>query len=174
MKDFMIETERLCLLPLRRRNIELWMEDILLLENELNCNYEVPPLQGKFREIVEKKYLRLIKDEENYMYHGFWLLIRKRDREVIGGADFIELPNEEGEIELRFELGREFEHHGLMSEAITAICNWAFQQKEILSVIAKIDFENYKAERLLRRCGFRVYSQKDNVCWRIEKEFKMV
>lgn len=170
MKDFIIETERLYLRPLRRKNIELWLEDSLLLENELNCNYQNFELMGGFKKAVQERYPSLLKDEENYFYYSCWFLIQKKDWGVIGGADFNGSPNELGEIELRFALDEKFEHMGYMTEVLHAMCNWSFQQKDVFSVVVKGVQANYRMERLLKRCCFEPYCRKEVVWWRREKD----
>lgn len=80
-------------------------------------------MEGFFLEIVKGQLISTESDEENYLYHSFWLLIRKSDRIAVGSADFKDVPNKDGEVEIGYGLGKQFEHNGYMTEAIQAMVN---------------------------------------------------
>ncbi|WP_423231066.1 GNAT family N-acetyltransferase [Clostridium magnum] len=62
------------------------------------------------------------KDPNNYLWHSFFFLIRRDDRIVVGSADSKDIPNGNGEVEIGYGLGKEFEHNGYMTEAVKAMC----------------------------------------------------
>jgi hypothetical protein len=84
-----IKTERLELIPLTVNQLKLWIEDISALEKELGCSYQAESMEGFFLEIVKGQYEITRKDPDNYVWHSFFLLIRKDDRVVVGPADEI-------------------------------------------------------------------------------------
>ena len=51
--------------------------------------------------------------------------IRKSDNVVVGSADFKNVPDEKGQVEIGYGLGKAFEHEGYMTEAVRAMCSWA-------------------------------------------------
>jgi RimJ/RimL family protein N-acetyltransferase len=138
----MIETDRLYLIPLTANQLKLWIEDIPALEKELNCSYQAEPMEGVFLHIVKGQYEITVNVELNYLYHSFWFLVRKTDRIVIGSVDFKGFPNADGEVEIGYGLGKEFEHNGYMTEAVQAMCHWAMEQELISHVIAETDIGN--------------------------------
>lgn len=162
-----LETERLYLIPLTAKQIALWVNDISALEKELNCSYQAEPMQDIFLEIVRGQMEETLADETNYLYHSFWLLIRKSDRVVIGSADFKDVPNANGEVEIGYGLGKEFEHNGYMTEAVKAMCDWALKQDGIVHVIAETDIDSPGSQNILKRCGFSLYRQADTCWWRL-------
>ena len=162
-----IETDRMQLIPLTLEQLKLWTENIGFLERELDCNYQAEPMDGFFGEIVKGQIEKIKDDEVNYIYHSFWLLIRKSDRVVIGSAGFKNSPNENGEIEIGYGLGKKFEGGGYMTEAVQAMCDWALQQGQVKNVIAETEPGNPKSERVLERCGFTIYKKDINTWWRI-------
>lgn len=164
----MIETERLELVPLTPAFLKLWIEDITELERELDCRYQAEPMEGFFLDIVKGQLEKTEKDPENYLWHSFWFLIRKCDRTVVGSSDFKDAPNEKGEVEIGYGLGNRFEHNGYMTEAVKAMCNWAFGQ-DIAHVIAETDLDGFASQRILKRCGFSEERQGDEVWWRLTK-----
>ena len=48
------------------------------------------------------------------MWHSFFFIIRREDRVVVGSADFKDVPNKDGEVEIGYGLGKEYEHNGYM------------------------------------------------------------
>ena len=162
----MIETERLCLIPLTAGQLRLWLEDVQTLENELNCTYRAEPLEGLFKNIVSGQLDKTGNDADNYLFHSFWFIVRKTDRVVVGSCDFKDVPNENGEVEIGYGLGKEYEGAGYMTEAIKAFCEWAMARKEISQVVAETETNNPKSENVLKRAGFTLYEQNDSKWWR--------
>ena len=158
-----IETERLELIPLTLPQLRLWVENIQALEKELYCIYKAEPVKDLFLEIVSGQLKISEKDPENYLWHSFWFLIRKFDRTVVGSADFKDIPNDKGEVEIGYGLGKEFEHRGYMTEAVKAMCDWALNQEKVTSVIAETDLEGFASQRLLRHCGFSEKKREETV-----------
>lgn len=162
-----LETERLFLVPLSARQMWLWAENIPALEKEMNCKYRAEPMEDMFLEIVKGQAEKTSADEENYLYHTFWFLIRKSDRIVIGSADFKDVPDANKEVEIGYGLGKEFEHNGYMTEAIHTMCTWALQQSAVSHVIAETDVDSPASQNILKRCGFSRYQQADTCWWRL-------
>ncbi|KAJ48722.1 acetyltransferase, partial [Clostridium tetanomorphum DSM 665] len=149
-----IQTERLELIPLTLNQLKLWIENIPELEKELDCSYKAESMEGFFLEIVKGQYEITQKDPNNYLWHSFFFLIRKDDRVVVGSADFKDIPNEKGEVEIGYGLGKQFEHNGYMTEAVKAMCEWALKQKGVRNVIAETDLDGFASQRILERCGY--------------------
>ncbi len=163
----MIETDRLYLIPLTAHQLKLWIEDAPSLEKELNCSYRAEPLEGMFLDIVKGQFEITEKDETNYLYHSFWFLLRKTDRIVVGSADFKDLPNQDGEVEIGYGLGKEFRHHRYMTEAVQAMCLWAKKQESISYITAETDIDGIASQNILERCGFKQYKKGETLWWRL-------
>ncbi len=161
----MLETERLELVPLTAGQLKLWLEDVKILENELNCSTESP--EGFFRDFVQRQLIQTENDSDNYLYHSFWLIIRKIDRAVVGSCDFKNLPDEKHEVEIGYGLESEFEGQGYMTEAIKEFCRWALEQTEVSHVIAETENGNLKSENILKKIGFTIYKQNNTTWWRL-------
>ncbi|WP_419196106.1 GNAT family N-acetyltransferase [Caproiciproducens galactitolivorans] len=166
MQKINIETNRLILIPLTARQLQLWAEELPSLEKELNCSYDAEPLEGFFLKIIKSQLKITQEDEENYLYHTFWLIVRKEDRIVIGSSDFKSLPNAEGEVEIGYGLGKKYEHNGYMTEAVQAMCQWAEKQEIIRHIIAETERGNRPSQNVLSRCGFRLYKSGDTLWWK--------
>ena len=162
-----LETERLELVPLTPHQLQLWVEDTLTLDKELNCSYKAEPMEGIFREIVKEQLEITQNDAEQYMWHSFWFLIRKTDRVVVGSADFKDIPNGSKEVEIGYGLGKAFEHSGYMTEAVCAMCDWVMKQKGVSYIIAETDIDGVASQKILQRCGFVEEKRKETIWWRL-------
>lgn len=163
----MLQTERLELIPLTAKQLKLLIEDITALEAELNCHYQAEPLEGFFLEIVKGQLAITEQDPTNFMWHSFWLIIRKNDRIVVGSADFKDIPNRNNEVEIGYGLGKKFEHNGYMTEATKGICDWALSQKGVSNIIAETDLDGFASQRILQRCGFKEYARGETCWWKL-------
>ncbi len=162
-----LDTERLELFVLDVRQLRLWLSDLPALEKELDCTYKAEALEGDFLRIVEGQEKLTEENAEKYYWYSFWLLIRKSDRTVVGSADFKKGPNEKGEVEIGYGLGKEHEHNGYMTEAVRAMCAWAKQQPDVAYVIAETLLDNQPSQNILKRCGFEETSRGESVWWRV-------
>ncbi|MFB0921518.1 MAG: GNAT family N-acetyltransferase [Oscillospiraceae bacterium] len=162
-----VDTERLELVALDARQMRLWLRDLSALEKELNCTYKAEALEGDFLRIVEGQAKLTEENAAEYYWHSFWFLIRKSDRTVVGSADFKKGPNEKGEVEIGYGLGKEFEHNGYMTEAVKAMCDWAKRQPKVKNVIAETLLDNQPSQNILKRCGFKETSRGESVWWRV-------
>lgn len=163
----MIDTERLQIVPLTAQRLKLLAEDIQGLEKELDCRYRAEPIEGILLDIIKHQVETVANDEANYLYHSFWLIIRRADKVVVGSTCFKGKPNGNKEVEIGYGLGKRFEHNGYMTEAVQAMCNWALEQGTVLNVIAETEPGNPKSERVLERCGFVKYKRDINTWWKL-------
>ena len=108
------------------------------------------------------------KDEAHYVYHTFWFLVRREDRVVVGSADFKNVPDPEGLVEIGYGLGLKYEHKGYMTEAVGAMCRWALEQEEVRAVIAETEPDGLASIRVLGRCGFKKWKTEENLWWRLD------
>ncbi|MEG1381346.1 MAG: GNAT family N-acetyltransferase, partial [Ruthenibacterium sp.] len=116
-------------MPLTSSELKMRIEDLPKLEKMLDYAYRAEPLEGFFLEILKGQLAIAQQNAQHFLWHSFWLLIRKSDRIVVGSADFKDVPNANGEVKIGYGLGKEFEHHGYMTEAIKALCDWTKTQK---------------------------------------------
>ncbi|MEA4894881.1 MAG: GNAT family N-acetyltransferase [Oscillospiraceae bacterium] len=162
-----LDTERLELIALDAHRMRLWLDDLHELEKELDCTYKAEELEGHFRKIVEGQLALTEESAEKYYWYSFWFLIRKSDRTVVGSADFKKGPDKNGEVEIGYGLGREFEGNGYMTEAVGAMCEWAKRQPGVAHVIAETYLDNNRSQNVLTRCGFFETRRGDSVWWRL-------
>lgn len=161
-----LETNRLIVVPLTPEQLFLWTEDLPKLEQELDCAYRAEPMEGFFRDIVLGQAERAAADPENYLWHTFWFIIRKEDRCVVGSIDYKNVP-ENGEVEIGYGLGRDFEHLGYMTETVQTFVDWALRQEGVRRVVAETEKDNFASQRVLTRCGFQKYKEAETLWWEL-------
>ena len=166
-----LQTERLELVPLTALQLRKWLEHPDELERELMCSYRAEPLTGFFREIVEQQLCATRNDlDRNYVWHSFWFLIRRYDRVVVGSADFKDVPDAHGEVEIGYGLGDGFCKNGYMTEAVRAMCEWAFSQSGVKQILAETEPDNGASQRVLLRCGFREISRGETIHFCLQRD----
>jgi ribosomal-protein-alanine N-acetyltransferase len=79
-----------------------------------------------------------------------WLIFERESGELLGA---ISARHDQG-INLGYALARPFWGKGFMSEAVSAIVDWAFSVPGVFRVWAVCDVENAASARLLERNGF--------------------
>jgi ribosomal-protein-alanine N-acetyltransferase len=92
------------------------------------------------------RFLENWRTEKSYC----WLIFRRDDEELVGAIS----AREDQGINLGYLLARPFWGQGFMSEALSAIGEWAFSVPLVFRVWAVCDLENEASARLLERIGF--------------------
>ena len=79
-----------------------------------------------------------------------WLIFRREDEELVGAIS----AREDQGINLGYLIARPYWRRGFMSEAVSAVTEWAFGQPAVFRVWAVCDMENDASARLLEKSGF--------------------
>ena len=79
-----------------------------------------------------------------------WLIFQRDDEALVGA---ISARKDQG-INLGYLIARPYWRRGFMSEAVSAITEWAFSQPGVFRVWAVCDLENEASARLLEKNGF--------------------
>lgn len=159
-----LEGERIELIPLSARQLNLWLENVNVLEDELNCRYWGEPVKGAFIDFIRGQSVKAENDADNYLYHVLWFIVHKTDRVVMGEIAFKGPPDENSEVEIGYGLSLESQGMGYMTEAVGVLCKWALARKEVKHVIASTE-NNPKSEKTLERAGFVKYKQNETTAW---------
>ena len=161
-----LETGRLLLLPLRAEQLEQWTEDVPALERALGCVYEGEPMtEEPLRGIVRGQLEAVRRDGCNWLWHTFWLVVRREDRVAVGSADFKAPPDGTGTVELGYGLGEAHRGRGYMTAAAVALCGWALSRPGVNRVTAETEPDNAASQRVLGRCGFSRFRELPGSVW---------
>lgn len=105
------------------------------------------------REVEETRaFLRacLVAWEEGKSFQ--WAIVRKEDDRFLG---MIALRVDGHKLEMGYVLAKSHWGKGYMTEAVTALIDWALKQEEIYRVWAVCDVENRASARVLEKAGMK-------------------
>ena len=92
-----------------------------------------------------------------------WIFIEKETNQVIGDGGYKGNPNQEGEIEIGYEIIEAKRRKGYATEAINALIDWAMTHREVISIIAKCHYENIPSQNLVQKLQFTFVGEEDEM-----------
>jgi ribosomal-protein-alanine N-acetyltransferase len=92
-----------------------------------------------------------------------WILVRKTDNEKIGTCGFHCWNRNEANVEIGYDLQREFWSKGYMQEALIEILNFAKGNMNVMKIEAHVYVENIKSINLLGKIGFKISGTKNEL-----------
>ncbi|MFC9927256.1 GNAT family N-acetyltransferase [Streptomyces sp. NPDC127190] len=85
---------------------------------------------------------------------GLFALVRHEDGLAIGGMGFHGVPDEEGRVEIGYDLVEDARGQGYATEALKALAEWALARDDVHMVFATIERDNVPSQRVVSRAGF--------------------
>jgi ribosomal-protein-alanine N-acetyltransferase len=84
-----------------------------------------------------------------------WGMQLKATGRIIGASGFIDWPNDNQRAELGYIVHREYWGQGIVTEAVLALCAFAFKEMRVNRIEAGTIVEHKASQRVLQKCGFR-------------------
>ncbi|QAA32189.1 GNAT family N-acetyltransferase [Clostridium manihotivorum] len=98
----------------------------------------------------------------------FWMIVKKDSMKVVGDIGFKGKPDEKGEIEVGFGLVENERGKGFGFEALRAITDWAFSQKNVKVIKADCLIDNRPSARILEKVGMKeINRDQDLIYWEL-------
>ena len=134
-----IKTERLTIFPMTENEL-----------TQLINKYSVaaPELSSAYREMLNN----CIQFPEQYVWYAAWKICLADSGKEVGYAGFKGFNG--GCPEIGYGINDEYEGVGFATDAVKALCNWAFQMPEVVAVEAETESDNVKSIRVLKKTGF--------------------
>lgn len=146
------ETTRLQIIPCDESILEAAIQGNQKLENTLQVS--VAENWTEFGvEALQYSLDRLKSDKAEYPWWTFFP-IHKEDKTLIGSGGYKGQPNEEGIVEIGYEIAPGYRQKGLASEFAKALVENAFQDSRVKTVIAHTLGETNPSTKVLFSCGF--------------------
>lgn len=144
-----ISTERLLIRPIKESDAK----DIF--------DYASNPVITKFlcwdahKDLADtKKFIQTVLINYAYNKPAPWGVIYKENNKLIGTIGFDNKWDIENKCaELGYALSQEYWNKGLMTEAVTALLNYIFQNTDINRIEALIDVENIASQKICKKVG---------------------
>jgi len=138
MKELEIKTKRMTLRPMSDGEIEALMERI-----------DSDDLRAAYGEMLDA----CKRDPENRVWYAPWKMVLADSQESVGDLCF-KGPVKNHSVEIGYGVLSEHEGNGYASEALQAMTQWAFSQKDVVFVEAETAPDNKASQRVLEKCGF--------------------
>ncbi len=153
-KQICLKTERLFIVPMTEEELELQIKE------EKN-------------EAAKAAYKEMLKNCENepedYIWFTPWKIILKENQKALGDVSF-NGPEKNGVVEVKYAVLPGMQRQGYMTEALGAVINWAFSQKDVFVVMGETAPGNIAAQRVLENNGFVMFANgQDGPRYKIEK-----
>jgi ribosomal-protein-alanine N-acetyltransferase len=167
-----IDTIRLKLFPLSNEELQFYLEQPEKFERSdiptISRRILTENLERAIRMKIEKM---MIADEMDHPWYTYWLILIKEDGFGAGMVGFKGVPNQDGEVEIGYGIDPHYQGRGYMTEAVSALIAWAFQDPQCNSVIAPdTERSNRASNRVLEKAGMHMYQETENqMSWRIDK-----
>ena len=134
-----LESERLTLSPISDAQMRAMIE-------------EEP--DAELRQAYSEMLAGCLRDPAQRIWHAIWVIALKNHPGTVVGDLSFKGPPADGTVELGYGLRSGCCGNGYMTEAVRAVCAWAFTQPGVDRVEAETDPENRASRRVLAACGF--------------------
>jgi len=167
---FILETEKLKLIPLDAQNLRWSIEDRQKMERNLGVKITDTELEEPVKKAMRTSLKMVLENKKDYLWFTSWEITLKIENRIIGGLCFKGCPDEKGRVEIAYGMQDEYRCKGHMTEAVKELINWAFTQEKVLFVIAETEKDNLPSHRVLEKIGMEKYEEKEKMFWwRINK-----
>jgi GNAT superfamily N-acetyltransferase len=90
---------------------------------------------------------------------GTYVLVRREDGLAVGAMGFHSAPDEEGRVEIGYDLVEAARGQGYATEALRALSAWALARDDAQTVFAIVDRANVPSQNVVTRAGFTQVSE---------------
>ncbi|MFD8388383.1 GNAT family N-acetyltransferase [Streptomyces sp. NPDC059680] len=93
---------------------------------------------------------------------GVFALVRHEDGRAIGGIGFHGVPDDDGRVEIGYDLVEGARGQGYATEALRALADWALAREDVGSLFATVHRDNTASQAVVTRVGFVPVSSEDD------------
>ena len=86
---------------------------------------------------------------------GVFVLVRHEDGRAIGSMGFHSAPDEDGRVEIGYDLVEGARGRGYATEALRALAGWALERDDVHTLFATVERGNTPSQAVVSRAGFR-------------------
>jgi [ribosomal protein S5]-alanine N-acetyltransferase len=168
--DLVIETERLKILPLNISQLEKYMRNDNSLEEELKLNKTIRHISDELKEAMALAIIPSILDKpEDYLFSTLWIVVNKEENRMVAGITLMAISGTNGDIEIGYGTGNEYQNKGYMTEAIGGIINWVKGKPGLKKIIASTEKSNKASHNVLIKNNFNKFHESNTmICWKFD------
>ena len=143
-----LETERLILRPITVADAE----DVFAYGSDPEVTkYMIFPTHTSLADSI--KWLESVPWEFSHRWRMTFAITRKDDGKFIGSSGFHDISPKHHRLMMGYVLNRNYWGNGYMTEAVSEMIRFAFEEMGMHRVAATCDFENVRSARVMERCG---------------------
>jgi [ribosomal protein S5]-alanine N-acetyltransferase len=168
-----LPTARIDLMPLSSHQLLQYLEQPDQLEEELKISVS--------RSIVTERVHRAIKiklekmdhvEQTRHTWYTYWLLIIRSVPFGAGLLGFKGYPDQNGEVEIGYGIDPDYQNQGYMTEAVQRMIDWAFEEKDCVTVVARDIMKwNVASQRVSEKSGMTKYEESaESLSYRIGRD----
>ncbi len=99
-----------------------------------------------------------------------WFVIERETNTIIGDAGFKGKPDNEGLVEIGYQINSAYRNKGYATTAVKGLIEWAFNHNDVRKVIAECHNDNFASIRVLEKAGLKKIRMKGKMIkWEIIK-----
>ena len=161
-----LQTPRLTLIPLDHQQLLIWkqlghkgLEKILELQPntwKMELFYEQETIQALYNYWIPQT----AKFPLDYYWSTNWEIILNSSSCSVWGLGLAGLPDNEGTTEIGYALDQKYRGQGIATEAVQALCDWAFQDADLRVLRAETPVDNKGSQRVLEKNHFEQTGKK--------------
>jgi RimJ/RimL family protein N-acetyltransferase len=150
------------------------LEHIIAGDEKLSAFLKIDIAENwsEFGTAVFEYVLDRIREKPNSQNWWTYLPVLKEDNILIGSCGYKGEPDEEGMVELGYEVAEAFRNQGYATEITRLLIEQAFGVKGITKIVAHTLADENASTRVLTKCGFRwvdeIEDEEDGTIWKWE------
>ncbi len=151
----LLESERLFLKPLSFNEL-LYIKNNMI-EN-IETSIELEAISDVVKSAISKKIEKMqTVNEDIHDWYTYWLIIDKNNQNGIAFIGFKGIPDDSGYSEVGYSISSNYRRKGLMTEALSALINWASNFPNCKGITAtRVLKSNTGSNRVLNNCNFNL------------------
>lgn len=165
-------SERIELINCNRKILEIISEGNDELSNYLNVNV-IDKWTAFGDQIFGLTLQAVIKDPDSQKWFAY-LPIETRSNTLIGTCGYKGPPDENGTVEIGYEVSEKFRNRGLATEMAEILIKTAFEDKRVKAILAHTMPEENASVKVLKKCNFHFVKEvndvDDGTVWQWKKE----
>lgn len=160
-----LETKRLRLCALSECHLELLLEDPSRLDMALGLASSAEAMDEHLHQAVEEMRdgVRAFPDEA--LWSTYWAVELKEERRIVASYCFKGAPNAQGEVEVGYGTAPAYQNRGIITEALGAALDWAFENPRVQAVVAETERDNVASHRVLQKQGMTLFRETSEALW---------
>jgi len=115
--------------------------------------------------------LKELEKETDFLGWGVWFVIEAKTNQVVGDIGFKGKPNVQGIVEVGYGILSVAQNKGYATEAMEALCEWAFQTGRVKQILADCLVDNLPSIKVLEKLGMKQIGLNDNLLlWELRRQ----